>query len=86
MLINTPLQRGGTDGETTSTVSTVYHRIPLARSSMDRRARFLHPPFCARHLHSELCILHSIDALTRELKLNTNGKQMLAAVEKAGLI
>jgi hypothetical protein len=26
-LINTLLQRGGTDGETTSTVSTVYHRI-----------------------------------------------------------
>jgi len=30
--INTPLQRGGTDGQTKSTVSTVYHRIPLAHS------------------------------------------------------
>jgi len=26
------------------------------------------------------------DALARELKLKTNGKQMLAALEKAGLI
>jgi hypothetical protein len=26
------------------------------------------------------------DALARELKLNTNGKQMLAALDKAGLV
>ena len=28
----------------------------------------------------------NLDALARELKLKTNGKQMLAALEKAGLI
>jgi len=30
--------------------------------------------------------MENLDALARELKLKTNGKQMLAALEKLGLI
>jgi len=34
----------------------------------------------------EVNLLNPPDALARELKLKTNGKQMLAALEKAGWI
>ena len=75
-----------TDAEGQGTNFTSLHQLKEKAKSLMARSWKVESKLAMALVGTRSAMEKNLDALARELKLKTNGKQMLAALEKAGLI